>query len=229
MVYNLDPSLQMAASQVPYASAQVPQASPQQAQISFQAAPQVVHSSSNEGSSIFNLTNLMLAGATIAAIAGRKTHQAGQVLREASKEGGALAGQTSKISNWQLFSHHLNPRNWFGNTAVAEGLAKGGYSEIGESGSRLFRSPEGDVILLNGRKPLKVTTGEEIALSSESTAAKTSAPAASQATPTTEAGEPAGPFKLCDPAVEQKEFEQKRTAIIPSPIKSVGDSSVPAA
>lgn len=161
MSYNsLDPSLQMAMSQVPmnYPQGQTQQAR-QQAPISFQAEPQASSSHGEKSSSIFNLTNLVLAGGVVAAIAGHKTYKVGKAVAAASKEGGVLAGQTSNISKGKLFLQNCNPFNWFGNGAAAESLTKGGYSKV-EGSEHVFRSAAGDTIVLNGRKALSPKTGE---------------------------------------------------------------------
>lgn len=99
-----------------------------------------------------------ILGVAFTALIAKATHQT-MNFSKAIKEAGLEEG--CKISKLKMFFHNLNFVNWFGKGKTSEKLLEAGYAKLGNA-ERVFTSPAGDTLYVNGRKAFKVETGESI-------------------------------------------------------------------
>lgn len=127
---------------------------------------------------------LIILGVAVTALIAKATHET-MNFSKAVKEAGLEEG--CKISKLKMFFHNLNFFNWFGKGKASEKLLEAGYTKLGNA-ERIFTSPAGDALYVNGRKAFKVETGESIKPDDLKKAVKNGEEQISTATNTTNPG-----------------------------------------
>lgn len=124
----------------------------EQQQVSFQGTQHQV--TPTEEKKTHPILKLITAGVVaVIAGAGHKTYSVNKVLKEANLK------EASKISMSDIFLRNLNPVNWFSKAEAAKSLTDIECTKIGESG-KLFKTKEGDTLLLDRSRVFKVKDGE---------------------------------------------------------------------